>query len=79
MAQQHRPMDDLFSHLSLADVHQDVIRNIVSIRESQDLFDDLSDRPDEWALAQQVEDQVRPPPYRSGIAIPIQPPAARRS
>ena len=69
MAQQHRPMDDLFSHLTLADVHQDVIRNIVSIRESQDLFDDLSDRPDEWALAQQVEDQVRPPPYRSGTPV----------
>ena len=62
-------MDDLFSHLTLADVHRDVIRNIVSIRESQDLFDDLSDRPDEWALAQQVEGQVRPPPYRSGTPV----------
>lgn len=62
-------MHDLFSHLTLADVHRDVIRNIVSIRESQDLFDDLSDRPDEWALAQQVEEQVRPPPYRSGTPV----------
>lgn len=62
-------MQDLFSHLSLADVHRDVIRNIVSIRESQDLFDDLTDNPDGWALAQQVEAQVRPPPYRSGTPV----------
>jgi hypothetical protein len=62
-------MNALFSHLTLADVHRDVVRNIVSIRESQDLFDDLSDRPDAWALAQQAEDQVRPPPYRSGTPV----------
>ena len=62
-------MQDLFSHLSLADVHRDVIRNIVSIRESQDLFDDLTNKPDEWTLAQQVETQVRPPPYRSGTPV----------
>ena len=62
-------MHDLFSRLSLADVHRDVIRNIVSIRASQDLFDDLTDNPDEWALAQRVEAQVRPPPYRSGTPM----------
>lgn len=55
----------LFASLALADVHQDVFRNIVSIRESQDLYDDLTDNPDEWLLAQQVEDDVKPPPYRS--------------
>jgi hypothetical protein len=58
-------MDHLFSRLTLADVHQDVIRNIVSLRESQDLFDDLTDSPEEWLLAQQVEDDVKPPPYRA--------------
>lgn len=62
-------MLDLFSQLTLADVQRDVIRNIVSIRESQDLFDDLTERPDEWALAQQIEAQVRPPPYRSGTPV----------
>jgi len=62
-------MHDLFSQLTLADVQRDVIRNIVSIRESQDLFDDLTERPDAWALAQQVEAQVRPPPYRSGTPV----------
>lgn len=62
-------MDALFDHLAVADVHRDVVRNIVSIRTSQDLFDDLSDSPSEWAMAQQVEDAVKPPPYQSATPI----------
>jgi RES domain len=62
-------MNHLFSQLRLADVHQDVMRNIVSIRDSQNLYDDLSDDPDEWTLAQQVEDEVKPPPYRSSTPV----------
>ncbi len=59
-------MEDLFSAgLKLADVHRNVFRNIVSIATSQNLFDDLTSNPQEWDLAQQVEDQVKPPPYRS--------------
>ena len=58
-------MQQLFSHLTLTDVHCHVIRNIVSLRSSQDLFDDLTSSPEEWALAQQVEDEVKPPPYQS--------------
>ena len=58
-------MDALFSHLTLTDVHRDVFRNIVSIRSSQNLFDDLSDSVGDWLLAQQVEDAVKPPPYQS--------------
>ncbi len=58
-------MDPLFAHLTLVDVHRNVIRNIVSIGTSQDLFDDLTSNPAEWALAQQVEDEVKPPPYQS--------------
>jgi len=42
-----------------------VARNIVSLRESQDLFDDLTEDPAEWLLAQKVEGEVKPPPYRS--------------
>ena len=41
-------MNSLFAQLTLADVHQDVARNIVSLRESQDLFDDLTEDPAEW-------------------------------
>jgi hypothetical protein len=62
-------VDQLFPRLTLADVHQDVIRNIVSIRSSQDLFDDLTSDPAEWALAQKIEDDIKPPPYRSRTPI----------
>ena len=62
-------MDQLFSLLTLADVHCNVIRNIVSIRSSQDLFDDLTSSPEEWALAQQVEGVVKPPPYQSRTPV----------
>lgn len=58
-------MNSLFTQLTLADVHQDVAQNIVSLRQSQDLFDDLTEDPAEWLLAQKVEDEVKPPPYRS--------------
>jgi len=56
-------MVDLYSRLGLIDIHEKVFRNIVSIRESQHLFDDLSTEPTKWALAQKVEDDVRPAAY----------------
>ena len=62
-------MHSLFARLSLADVHQDVIRNIVSIHSSEDLFDDLTSSPVEWTLAQAVEDEVKPPPHQSRTPI----------
>lgn len=62
-------MDPLFSCLTLADIHRDIIRNVVSLRESQDLFDDLTDNPEEWLLAQRIEDQAKPPPYRSHTPV----------
>lgn len=58
-------MNSLFASARLADFHQDVARNIVSLRESQDLFDDLTDDPSGWLLAQKVEDEVKLPPYSS--------------
>ena len=62
-------MDDLFSHLTITDIHRDLFRNIVSLRESQDLFDDLSDSEAAWRLAQQVEYNTKPPPYQSTIPV----------
>ena len=62
-------MNSLFAQLSLADVHQDVARNIVSLRQSQDLFDDLTDDPGDWLLAQKLEDEVKPPLYRSRTPV----------
>lgn len=58
-------MPSLFARIALAEIQQDVARNIVSLRVSQDLFDDLTDDPAEWRLAQQVEEAVKPPPYSS--------------
>jgi len=62
-------MNSLFAQLALADVHQDAVRNIVSLREPQDLFDDLSADPADWLLAQKVQDEVKPPPYKSKMPI----------
>lgn len=44
-------------------------RNIVSLHESEDLFDDLTDDPADWRLAQRVEDDAKPPLYRSATPI----------
>ena len=62
-------MKSLFAQLTLADIRQDVARNVVSLRQSQDLFDDLSADPAEWLLAQKVEDAIKPPVYRSRMPI----------
>lgn len=62
-------MKSLFSELPLVDVHQDVARNIVSLRQSQDLFDDLTDDPAEWRLAQSVEAEIKPPLYQSQLPV----------
>ena len=45
------------------------MRNIVSLRQSQDLFDDLSDDPADWQMAQRVEQEVKPPPYESALPV----------
>lgn len=62
-------MNALFARLALADVQQDAARNIVSLRQSQDLFDDLADDPAHWQLAQRVEDEIKPPLYRSATPV----------
>jgi len=58
-------MDALFSGLRLADIHQQLARNIISIRVSQNLFDDLSDDPDDWQVAQQHEMHIKLSTYTS--------------
>ena len=62
-------MNSLFAELTLSDIHQDVARNIVFLGHSQDVFDDLSDDPAECLLAQKVEDDIKPPIYRSRAPI----------
>ncbi|MEW6677713.1 MAG: RES family NAD+ phosphorylase [Pseudomonadota bacterium] len=62
-------MEALFSRVGLADIHQNLARNIVSLRQSQNLFDDLSDDPADWQRAQGVEDAVKPPTYQSNTPV----------
>lgn len=44
-----QPYPGLLTHI--VDYHDDLVRNIKGIRRSQDLFDDLSDRPQDWHVA----------------------------
>jgi hypothetical protein len=62
-------MDAFFAGLALADVHQDLARNIMSIRVSQNLFDDLSDDPADWDVALHHELATKPPTYESPTTI----------
>lgn len=62
-------MEAFFAGLPLADVHRDLVRNIKSIRVSQHLFDDLSDDPVDWEIAQLHELATKPPTYASPATI----------
>ncbi len=58
-------MDNIFSHITVANIHQELLRNIVDLSESEDPFNDLSSHPEEWLVARQVESDARPRPYQS--------------
>ena len=62
-------MEELLSQASLFDFKSDAYRNIVSLRVSESLFDDLSDEPEDHALAQEIEYRSKPPSYRDGATI----------
>lgn len=62
-------MIDLFASLTLTDTHEDMVRNIVSIRVSQDLFDDLSDSKEAWEAAIALENEVKPPMFQSVFPV----------
>lgn len=51
--------------LVLVEVKRELYRNIVSLRETQHLFDDLTNDPVDWQAAQQVEMDSKPLPYKS--------------
>jgi len=54
-------MQELFGQLTLHDFHGDALRNIKSIRETQDLYDDLSADRQDWPAAIAAELAVKPP------------------
>lgn len=62
-------LDALFSEVRIAETHQDLFRNIVSLRKSEDLFDDLSDDPSDWTTAISVEMETKPAAFQSKTPI----------
>jgi len=54
-----------------ADFHADLVRNIKTIRESQDLFDDLSSDPRDRAVAVAAEAEERMPTQAAVITRPF--------
>lgn len=57
------------SGITLCEVDTDVYRNVVSLRVSQDLFDDLSDEPEEQLLALHHEMSGKPPLFTSATPV----------
>jgi hypothetical protein len=62
-------IDGIFGHAGIADTHGDLIRNIVSLRQSENLFDDLSEDSEDWQSAVQLELSTKPPLFVSHVPI----------
>ncbi|MCP1674524.1 hypothetical protein J2T57_001626 [Natronocella acetinitrilica] len=62
-------MGDILNDASLFVADEEMVRNIVSLRESQDVFDDLSDDPVEQRIAIDHEMAIKPEEYRSNQPI----------
>lgn len=62
-------MDGIFENLRTQAISDRFMRNIKSLRESVDLFDDLTDDPDESVAAHALRDSVHPMAYTSPPAI----------
>ncbi len=62
-------MEAIFAGLRLADTHEELFRNIVSLRITENLFDDLSDNHADWNTAIELELQTKPATYISVTPI----------
>jgi hypothetical protein len=71
-------LESFFDGLSLADTHQTLIRNIISLRVSEDLFNDLSDNPEDWLVAQRYETGAKPHNHISKDLAGCEPPVIDR-
>jgi len=58
-------MDNLFSEVAFLDVNQLLLRNIVSLADTGNFFDDLSSNQADWSLAQAAASDVNPMDYSS--------------
>lgn len=66
-------IDNVFKLASIAETHADLFRNIVSLRTSENLFDDLSDDPGDWETAISVELNAKPHTFVSHIPVIYRP------
>lgn len=62
-------IEDVFKQIGLQETHADLVRNIVSIRISQDLFDDLSDEAGDWDSAINLELATKPRLFASSVPV----------
>jgi hypothetical protein len=62
-------MEDLFHGMTLINYHSDPYRNIVSLRISEQLFDDLSDSPAAWKAGNDLEIMSKPHTHQSNEPI----------
>jgi hypothetical protein len=62
-------VDSLFSSICLIDTHSDLTRNIVSLRVSENLFDDLTEDHEAWKAAQLLELETKPRLFGSNQPI----------
>lgn len=62
-------IDVLFQDLSLSNIHNDLVRNIVSLRASEHLFDDLSDNESDWRTATALELEAKPAAFTNHQTI----------
>ena len=62
-------MDTLWSGISLADIHTDAARNIVSLRDTENLFDDLSDDSVDQQVGVEHEMRTKPAFYTNNAPI----------
>jgi len=66
-------MDELFNGLTVTDFHDDIHRNIVSLRVSEYLYDDLSDHPEARKAATDLEIASKPHTYESSQPVIARP------
>ena len=56
-----------FESLSLVEVHKNLFRNIVSLRDGENLYDDLSSDPSDWESAINLELETKPKFFTSPL------------
>lgn len=62
-------MDNLFDGLTIVDFHGDTFRNILTIRKSENVYDDLGESQEDWDTAIHHEQACKPAQFTSDQPI----------